>query len=335
MQNRRDLNAAFFNCFFAAFVWIACSAFDPAAAYQEASTADAAQEGPPGLPVGKHRFEFSGWDGPKINVWTYRPEDADENTPIVFVMHGNRRNADTYRDQWEAWANRYDLIIIAPEFSRKKFSGSRLYNLGGVYTDGGHGRKGRRQEAKWTFSAIEPLFDDVRRRTGTAAETYYLYGHSAGSQFVHRYMYFKPGARVEMAVAANAGWYTLPSVVAEYPYGLGGTFLGEADIKTTLGKNIIVLLGTDDNDPEAAALRRNAQADAQGLHRLARGETFFEAGRMTAEVYGVPFSWRLEYAPGVAHSNRGMSEFAAPLIAKHAGARHAGSGGLDSSGAKD
>lgn len=330
MRNHRILNSAFFIFFFAAFLWIACSAFDPAIAYQEASTQEAAQEETPGLPVGKHRFEFSGWDGPKINVWTYRPEDADENTPIVFVMHGANRNPEAYRDHWAAQASRYDIIIIAPEFSRKKFSGSRLYNLGGVYTDGGQGRKGRRQESKWTFSAIEPLFDEVRRRTGTAEETYYLYGHSAGSQFVHRYMYFKPDARVKMAVAANAGWYTLPSVVAEWPYGLGDTFLGEDDVRAALGKNMIVLLGTEDNDPNGAALRRNAQADAQGPHRLARGKTFFEAGRLTAEIYGAPFNWRLEYAPGVAHSNSGIAQFAAPLIAKEAGLD-----GVERMGAKD
>lgn len=326
MRNRRTLKPAYHSLFFAAVLWVACSAFYPAAADAGAST----QEETTGLPAGKHRFEFSGWAGPKINVWTYRPEDADENTPIVFVMHGTNRNPEAYRDHWVARANRYDLIIIAPEFSRKKFSGSRLYNLGGVYTDGGEGRKGRRQESKWTFSAIEPLFDEVVRKTGSAAKSYYIYGHSAGGQFVHRYVYFKPDARVKMAIAANAGWYTLPSVVAEYPYGLKSTFLGEGDVKEALGKPLVVLLGTEDTDTQSSSLRRNRQTNAQGAHRLARGRTFHEAGRLTAEVYRVPFAWRLEFAPGVAHSNRGMSAFAAPLIAEDAGLS-----GVETAGAKD
>lgn len=274
------------------------------------------------LPFGKHRFQFSGWAGPKINVWTYRPEQADQNTPIVFVMHGTNRDADRYRNEWVRHADRHNFIVVAPEFSRRKFPNSRSYNLGGVYREGGRGNRGRIKEERWTFSAIEPLFDEVKQRTRSVANEYYIYGHSAGSQFVHRFVYFKPNARFKLAVAANAGWYTLPSVVAEYPYGLGKSFLGEEHVRAALSKDMIVLLGTDDINTESSSLRRNAQANAQGPHRLARGKTFHEAGRLTAEIYEIPFNWRLEYAPEVGHSNRGMAEFAAPLIAEAAQLSH-------------
>src|SRR5215467_1921663 len=36
----------------------------------------------------------------KIKVWTYRPDDFDPNSPIVFVMHGVKRDGKDYRDAW-------------------------------------------------------------------------------------------------------------------------------------------------------------------------------------------------------------------------------------------
>ena len=60
--------------------------------------------------------------------------------------------------------------------------------------------------------AIEPLFDDVRKRFGTQVTRYSLYGHSAGAQFVHRYVLFMPEARLDKAVAAELGYTRKASV---------------------------------------------------------------------------------------------------------------------------
>ena len=53
-------------------------------------------------------------------------------------------------------------------------------------------------------AAIEPLFDHARARFGMEADAYSIYGHSAGAQFVHRFLFHVPDARVARAVAANA-----------------------------------------------------------------------------------------------------------------------------------
>ena len=45
-------------------------------------------------------------------------------------------------------------------------------------------------------------FVTVKAATGNRSERYHLYGHSAGAQFVHRFLYFMPDARVAKAVAA-------------------------------------------------------------------------------------------------------------------------------------
>ena len=262
------------------------------------------------LPSGDGRFVFDGWAGPPIPVWYHLPRQVQADTPVLFVMHGVNRDADRYRDQWSALARQYGFILVVPEFDREHFPGAAAYNLGNVFDPAGKPIP----RGQWSFSAIEPLFDQVRELTGTRVGAYDLYGHSAGAQFVHRYVLFVPDARLGRAVAANAGWYTLPDRHVEYPYGLHGKRLPPVDLRRALGQPLVVLLGTADNDPAYHNLRRTPEALAQGPHRLARGEFFFGSAASAAEAEGVALGWTLEKVAGVAHDNGGMAQAAAASL---------------------
>ena len=52
---------------------------------------------------------------------------------------------------------------------------------------------------------------------GNTSADYYLFGHSAGAQFVHRLLLMVPDGRYAALVAANAGWYTVPDKSIDYP----------------------------------------------------------------------------------------------------------------------
>ena len=257
------------------------------------------------------RFVFSGWDGPPLPVYYQLPDTVIADTQVVFVMHGVNRDADRYRDEWAMLAKRFGFIAVVPQFATADFPGSLGYNTG--YFSEADGAP--RPRSRWSFAAIEPLFDDVRHRFGTQVERYSIYGHSAGAQFVHRYVLFMPEARIERAIAANAGWYTMPDPEIAFPYGLGATPIGAEGLRAALGKPLTVLLGTADTDRADPDLRKTPEADAQGPHRYARGQAFFARGEAAAAASGVPFAWRLERVPGIAHSNAGMAEAAAALIA--------------------
>jgi hypothetical protein len=234
------------------------------------------------------------------------------DTPVVFVMHGVNRDADRYRDEWADLARRHGFIVIAPQFGVRDFPGSLGYNTGYfVEADGSP-----RPRHRWSFAAIEPLFDDVRARFGTGSLRYTIYGHSAGAQFVHRYVLFVPEARIERVIAANAGWYTMPDEAVAFPYGLGGTPVGPDALQAVLGKSLTIMLGTADTDRADPDLRRTPEADAQGPHRFARGHAFFERGQSAATAAAVPFGWTIVEVPGIAHSNAGMAAAAAALIAR-------------------
>lgn len=229
---------------------------------------------------------------------------------MVLVMHGMNRNADDYRDQWHELAIKHDFLLIVPEFSRKNFPGSRGYNLGNMLDENDHPVS----QALWTFSAIEPIFDDVRRKFSMQLNEYSIYGHSAGSQFVHRFLMHVPQARVRRAVVANAGWYTLPQFETEWPYGLKGTTVKEDALSHFLRLPVTVLLGMEDNDPNDDSLRRTSEAMMQGPHRLARGIYFFGMAFDLSKAMGQPFRWKLARVPGVNHDNAKMAPAAVQFL---------------------
>jgi poly(3-hydroxybutyrate) depolymerase len=271
------------------------------------------------LPFGTSTFTFTftDWAGPAIPVYAFVPAGIDPATaPILIVMHGQNRDADRYVAQWSGPAQACGFIAIVPEFSRRQFPTSREYNFGNIATKTGDGLRPR---AQWTFAAIEPLFDDVVARIGGRQTSYTIYGHSAGSQFVHRFALTQRETRAARFLAANAGWYTLPTFAQDYPYGLAGTDLTEADAARALGRDVVLLLGDRDTDPNEKSLSRSKGAMAQGEHRFARGHNFHAAGQALAQERGWAFGWSVRVVPGVAHDNGGIARAAGDLVAGVAG----------------
>jgi len=255
-------------------------------------------------------YVFTGWDGPDLPVFYQLPDRVMPQTPVVFVMHGVHRDADRYGDEWAALARKHGFIAVVPQFGAADFPGSNGYNTGYFAEADGTPRP----RDLWSFAAIEPLFDDVRERFSTGATRYSIYGHSAGAQFVHRFVLFMPEARIDRAIAANAGWYTMPDPATAFPYGLGAAPVDEQALTATLGKRMTVLLGTADTDRDDPDLRKTPEADAQGPHRFARGQAFFAQGQQAAAARNVPFGWKLVPVPDVGHSNGKMAVAAAAQL---------------------
>lgn len=262
------------------------------------------------LAVGKGQFEYRDAGNPDkpITVWYYRPASLRPDSKVVFVMHGTLRNGETYRDHWAAYAQRHHFLLIVPEFA-KAYYREADYQFGGVR---------HADPARWSFASIEHLFDLIRNRESLQTAQYYLYGHSAGAQFVHRLMLFMPHPRVALAIAANAGAYTLPRFPAGsqpgFPWALDPARVDEGQLTAALAQPLLVLLGEEDTDPHHPHLPKEAEAEAQGPNRLQRGQYFFQLARQQAQQRAVPFHWRLRTVPGVGHSDSGMARAAVEEI---------------------
>ncbi len=263
------------------------------------------------LRAGSGRFVFKTPQNKKeIQVWYYKPVIFKDTSQIVFVMHGLKRNGEKYRDAWIPHAKQGNFLLLVPEFSKRKYPGSAGYNLGNMFSSSGT----KNDEASWSFTVIEDLFDHVKSISRSQESVYSIYGHSAGAQFVHRLVIFKPDARIRTAIAANAGWYTMPTEAIVFPYGLRNSGKNMNSISDSFAKKLIILLGEKDTDENHKYLRKTAEAMAQGKHRVARGHSFYNTAIRSAKEHKVQLEWKIKVISGVGHSNSRMSTHASKLL---------------------
>jgi hypothetical protein len=264
--------------------------------------------------------QFVARDGNILRAFTYRGNGFESGQgPIWFVMHGAARDADRYLAAAAPIAERHGALAVAIEFPKSHYPGSSDYTLG-VTEKNALGQTVWRDPADYVYANVELLFDLLRQAFGGSQPGYHLYGHSAGSQFTHRMLTFLPAPRVLSAVAANAGWYTLPAasdpVDHAMPYGLLETPLEPADLTDFLRTRFMVLLGEDDTRTAAEddLVRGTPEAQAQGIHRFDRGRNYFQVGESLAADLGSEFGWRLETIPNVGHDGSRMMQSAGFLI---------------------
>jgi len=256
---------------------------------------------------GPGQFEFTDQKGDatrSVTVFTYQPRRTTAATaPILFVMHGFHRSAKAYRDDWAYHADKHGFMVVAPLFEAKTW--------GSDYSYPSSKKAGAGQTS---FHLIEHLFDAIKAATGNASAQYFIYGFSEGGQFVHRLVLTLPEARYARAVIGTPGWYTMPDFDTAWPYGLKHTQTDRVALKRIFERDVVLLLGEKDNDPNHPDLSKKAASMAEGLHRVARGQNFFRQAEARAKELHANFAWRLQMVPGVAHEPKKMSPTAAANV---------------------
>ena len=267
--------------------------------------------------TGVFRFTANGFFRNRtINVYYHIPDGNIKTMPMLMSFHGGSRNADDYRDYWTEIADNSNFMVFAPEFQSGDFS-SDEYNLGNVFDDGDNPSSGTyNQQEEWTFSMLDLLFEYIKAEVNGTQETYNGWGHSAGSQFLHRFVLFMPESKLNIAVCSNAGWYTVPESGINFPYGLDQSQLGTNRLNLAFSKKLFVHLAEDDTDPNSSSLRHNEIVDnQQGLHRRARGRYFYAKSEETANQNQTEFNWiKTDEVPNVSHQGRLMAQDAVKYL---------------------
>jgi hypothetical protein len=184
------------------------------------------------------------------------------------------------------------------------FRGVYAFNYGNVVTAPPDSRPRARKD--WNFGLIDRLFLSFKDGSRIESQKFDLYGNSAGSQCVMRYVALTKAPLLEKPITSNAGIYMVPDLAVDYPSGMGGIGMGEAELKRYFSRPLHILLGGADIDTEAFDLPRTPEALAQGLHRLARGLWHFEHCRSLAKTLGVDLASTVEIVPGALHISRAI-----------------------------
>lgn len=245
----------------------------------------------------------------QLKVHYYKPKNADSESPIVFFMHGFTRDALYHRDAYMKDAIKYNFILIAPKFDHEQYKTMHYH--------GGNILQGRDYDPKETsYHVIERVFDQVKESTGNNNKDYIILGNSAGGQFVHRMVLFYPQGRYRLAVASNAGYYTFPDFSKKVFYGLRYSHVDETSLAYSFEKNLIVLIGENDNDPNHKYLPKSEDAMAQGKHRLERAQNFFRFSKELSTTQNLTFNWQYHEIKDGTHGSKRNYRYLLPKIFK-------------------
>ena len=152
--------------------------------------------------------------------YAYVPMTVPKEPEIVVLVHGTPANEESaeatahyYIVNWIDFAEKHGYILIAPSFNQEDFSSRE----GDHAMSGYRGLFGREIGAdEWVLRLVKAH----QQAFGSSNQRFYLYGHSAGGQFVGRFLVTHP-EYVKRAVITAAATYPQPSTDLAWPFGMG------------------------------------------------------------------------------------------------------------------
>jgi dienelactone hydrolase len=238
--------------------------------------------------------------GESIDLFVLRPEGCAPQA-LLIVFHGSLRNASSARNAAKGIAQRHCWVVYAPELDKDRFPIWK-YQLGGIAHDGVV-----QPRSEWTVNLAPDLVAWARKREGDARLPYFLFGHSAGGQYLSRVAAYATPSDARRIVIANPSSYVLPRMDVAAPYGFKGAVSSEDSdqiIKAYLALPITIFLGQEDTGDKR--LTKSEAARSQGENRLLRGIQTYNSARRLASARSWTFNWKLVVVPAVGHDTSDM-----------------------------
>ena len=255
---------------------------------------------------------FAYWDKPDVEILYITPNAINEDTEVIFVIHGNSRNADDYLSAWIPLVQNKNVIIAAPNFDKKNF---RYFFL--LESAESNGSINERSDS-YINKSISLFFNYFKSRFALNANTYKMFGHSAGAQFTHRYMLLSNDQRISDTVIANAGWYTCLNG-EQYPYGIKDTpiEISSSHIRWFMSNKTSLLIGSIDTNLNN--VNSSAGAQKQGITRVDRADNYFKSLIDISDKKEIPFRWSYKVINDVGHDYQKMTPIAASILLQDIG----------------
>ena len=252
--------------------------------------------------------------------YLYNPTSPSDPPQSLVVIHGTPakdlsagETALYYAEHWAPFAEEQGWLLLVPAFNQADFSSRK-----GEITDALTGYRGLFGREIGADEWVLRLLGLGWQALGWEERPFLLYGHSAGGQFVARFLVAHPGL-VEMAVISAAVTYPQPDPAVAWPYGMGAlsseitwedgtTALVEVNPDKTkwLAATQVetkVIVGLDDLEPQLA------RPGQEGKVRLAIGQNWVKAMGEFAAENGLESQIVFEAIPGKSHSMLGLLPF--------------------------
>lgn len=246
-----------------------------------------------------------------VDVHYYIPPSGNpQKMPVVFVFEGGDRGYDYLLKAWKQEAEKFQFMLFIPHFDLQDYPLSDYQEVG--IMDKNHTKVRPKEEQ--TPLLIDKIFEYIRLHSGNQRKGYMLYGHSAGGQFVQRFMLFHNSPYVEKAVIGSPGWYTFPDARQDFPYGIRNiSSVTPEEVKRYLAKPIVLQLATGDTIRESF-LRKTLEAELQGKNRYERGKSFYQYLHTIAVKHNWPCNWQKTEVQGIGHNSIDMGRQAVSIL---------------------
>lgn len=226
----------------------------------------------------------------KQEYFLYLPRKRCIGRPIFITVHGVKRMAKEHAREFAPFADRHNVVLVAPLFPKNRFNDYQRLGFNG---------KSVRSDL-----ALNRIIEEVVFLTGADTKKLYMFGYSGGGQFVHRYAMAYP-QNLKRIVVAAPGWYTFPNHKIRYPRGIRKTrkLLDIAfDPAQFLSIPVCVMVGDKDIHRDAE-LNKSFRIDRQqGYNRLERGKTWVRSMENAARARNMNTKFDFQILSGCHHS---------------------------------
>ena len=125
-----------------------------------------------------HQSTFVYANKPDIEVFYSLPEEVNDETMILFIIHGASRDAKGYLKDFFPHIQGKNLIAVAPQFSEDYYPHYAFLNRSQI-----DGKKLPTDSPKLD-NVLGDIFEVLSSQHKIRNDKYRIYGHSGGAQFV-------------------------------------------------------------------------------------------------------------------------------------------------------
>lgn len=200
-----------------------------------------------GIKLSYYEFEatsmFASRADQRFSFCLYVPRSYDESDtaayPLLVLIHGTGRGAQSYRNQFIEFAEKQQCIVLAPLFPCGIIEPGDLDNYKFI----------KFHDIRFDLVLLS-MIEEVSERYRLSSERILIHGFSGGGHFVHRFLYLHPD-RVMAASIGAPGMVTLLDPSKPWWVGVGGmeaVFGKSADIEAMRGVPVQMIVGAEDTD---------------------------------------------------------------------------------------